>query len=130
MAATWLVRTDPTPTPRTAKRANTRIIPGATAGIWRTKSLNDPPRAARVRPPPMRVAASITTARADAHQGRGDQLGSHELGAARGDEERGGDGLVPELGGDTQHAEQQGEQVGREPGPDEVAELLHGVGTM
>ena len=44
MAATWLVSSDPTPTPRIAKRAKTRIIPGATAGIWRSRPENDPPR--------------------------------------------------------------------------------------
>ena len=43
MAATWLVRTDPMPTPRMANRTKTRIIPGATAGTWWSRAENDPP---------------------------------------------------------------------------------------
>ena len=58
--------------------------PGATAGIWWTMSLNDPPRAARVRPPPIMVATSMTTARTAPRMAGGEQLAGHELGRGAG----------------------------------------------
>ena len=84
MAATWLVRSDPTPTPRIPKRAKTRIIPGATAGIWRTMSENDPPRAARASPPPITVHDQQEHGQARTDEGRGEQLGGRRTAAVGG----------------------------------------------
>ena len=112
MAATWLVSSDPTPTPRTANRAKTRIIPGATAPIWWTMSENDPPWARQGD-----AAADHGAGQHDDGQARRRAtaairiLPSDEPGPVRCDQERGGDRLVPELDGDDQHAEQQGEEV-------------------
>jgi hypothetical protein len=61
-AATWLVRREPTPTPRRPIRTKTRIIPGATAGTWWSRSSKEPPLAATAIPPPITVAATRTMA--------------------------------------------------------------------
>ncbi len=57
-----------------------------------------------------------------------EELADHHPRTPWRDEEGGGDRLVPELGGDDQHAEEECEQVPDEAPPDEVAQLLDGVG--
>ncbi len=64
------------------------------------------------------------------HDGRGDQLASHELRSPGRDQKRSGHRLVAELGRDAEHAEQEGEEVAGEARPQQVPELLGGVGVV